>query len=69
MTGTHQEEAAQWPEAVAAALRKAFPSYSVTVRRDRGQPRYQLISKNDAYPSCLISSDPDEIRAELNRAR
>jgi hypothetical protein len=56
------------PQVVATALRKAFPSYSVTIRRDGGQPRYQLISKDDSYPYCLISPDADEIRAELNGA-
>ena len=69
MTGTYREEPAEWPEAVAAALRKAYPSYTVSVRRDGGKPRYQLVSKTDAYPTCLISPDPDEIREELNGAR
>ena len=69
MSGTRKNEFVKWPEAVAAELARAYPSYTVTLRRDRGKPRYQLVSKNDAYPSCLISSDPDEIRAELNGAR
>jgi hypothetical protein len=58
-----------WPEEIAAALARAYPSYAVTVRRDQGEPRYQLISKNDAYPYCLISPDPDEIRAVLASPR
>jgi hypothetical protein len=69
MTGTRQDEFVEWPEAVAAKLARAYPSYTVTLRRDRGKPRYQLVSKTDAYPSCLISSDPDEIREELNGSR
>ncbi len=53
------------PEAVAAELHQAFPAYSVTVRRDGGEPRFQLIAKDGRNPVCLISPDPDEIRAEL----
>jgi hypothetical protein len=57
----------QYPEAVAAALGKAFPSYTVRVRRDRGQPpRYELLSRDGRNPVCLISPDPEEIRAVLN---
>ena len=56
----------QPPAAVAIELGKAFPTYSVTVRWDSGEPRFQLISKNDTNPYCLISPDPDEIRAELD---
>ncbi len=64
-----QMTVAPWPEEVAFALARAYPSYSVSVRRDRDEPRYQLISKTDAYPYCLISADPDEIRAVLEGAR
>ncbi len=53
------------PEAVAAALHSAFPAYSVIVRRDRGQPRYELRAKDGRNPVCLISPDPEEIRATL----
>lgn len=59
---------AQWPEEIAIALARAYPAYWVTVRRDGGEPRYQLISKTDAYPYCLISPDPDEIGAVLEGA-
>jgi hypothetical protein len=54
------------PVAVAMALGKAFPAYSVTVRWDWGEPRFQLIAKNDTNPWCLISPDVEEIRAVLN---
>jgi hypothetical protein len=50
------------------ALHQAFPAYSVIVRRDGGEPRYQLTAKDGRNPVVLISSDPDEIRAELNGA-
>ena len=69
MTGRIWNQQLVSPEAVAIALHREFPAYSVIVRRDRGEPRYQLISKNDAYPYCLISADPEEIRAELEGAQ
>jgi hypothetical protein len=56
---------AQSPEAVAATLRQEFPGYAVTVRRDGGQPRYQLLAKDDRNPWCVISPDAQEIRTEL----
>jgi hypothetical protein len=56
----------QYPEAVAMTLSRAFPAYSVTVRRDRGEPRFQLVSRDGRNPVCLISPDPEEIRAVLN---
>lgn len=59
-------EPAQFPEAIAIELHKAFPAYTVTVRRDSGEPRFQLIAKDDRSPWCLISPDPDEIRNALN---
>jgi hypothetical protein len=37
-----------------------------TVRRDGGEPRYQLVSLDGRNPVVLISADPDEIRAELD---
>lgn len=58
----------QPPEAIAVELGRAFPSYSVRVRWDQGEPRFEAISKNDSYPYCLISPDADEIRAVLNGA-
>lgn len=57
------------PEAVAAELSRAFPSYTVRVRRDRGrEPRFEARARDDRYPTCLISPDADEIRAELDGA-
>jgi hypothetical protein len=56
----------QSPEAVAVVLSMAFPSYAVTVRRDRGTPRFQLISRDGTnHPYCLISPDAQEIWREL----
>lgn len=57
----------EWPEAIASDLRRAFPGYEVIVRRDPGRyrPRYQLRARTDAHPYCLISPDPNEIRAVL----
>ena len=53
----------------AAALRAAFPQYAVNVLRQRGQrPRFELISRDDGSPYCLISDDPREIWAELRSA-
>jgi hypothetical protein len=60
------QEPAKYPEAIAVELHLAFPAYTVTVRRDQGEPRYQLLAKDDRYPNCIISPDPDEIRAVLN---
>jgi hypothetical protein len=55
-----------WPEAIAADLRRSFPGYEVVRRdRDRYKPRYQLRARDDSHPYCLISHDPDEIRAAL----
>ena len=59
-------EPARYPEAIAVELHQAFPAYRVTVRRDSGEPRYQLVSLDGRNPVVLISPDPDEIRAELN---
>ena len=58
----------QSPEAIAFALGRAFPSFSVRVRWDRGEPRFEAISKHDSNLYCLISPDADEIRAVLNGA-
>ncbi len=56
-----------YPEAVAAELSRAFPAYAVTVRRDHGEPRYQLIARDDRNPRCLISPDAQEIWTELEK--
>ncbi len=65
MTGGIWNRPFESPEAVAMALHQAFPAYSVTVRRDWGEPRYQLISRDGRNPVVLISPDPEEIRAAL----
>lgn len=66
MAGRISDQPFESPEAIAVALHLEFPAYSVIVRRDAGrQARYQLRAKDDRYPTCLISPDPDEIRAEL----
>lgn len=60
----------QTPEAVAIELSRAFPSYVTRVRWDPGrQPRFEARARDDRYPSCLISPDPEEIRAELRKAQ
>jgi hypothetical protein len=61
---------AETPEVIAGELRKAFPGYEVTVRRDRdrNKPRYQLRARDGRNPTCLISHDPREIWDELKGA-
>lgn len=50
----------------AAALRAAFPAYTVNVIQRRGdQPRFEVISRDGRSPYCLISSDASEIWREL----
>lgn len=63
---TADPAAGQFPEAIAIELHLAFPAYSVNVRRDSGEPRYELIAKDGRNPCVLISPDPDEIRAALS---
>jgi hypothetical protein len=58
----------QYPEAIAATLSREFPGYAVTVRRDGGEPRYQLVSRDGRNPTCLISPDAQEIWDELKGA-
>jgi hypothetical protein len=54
------------PRTQAAALQEAFPSYAVTVSVRHGdRPRFEVITRNDGNPWCLISDDADEIRREL----
>ena len=54
------------PRAQAAAIQEAFPSYAVTVSiRQRDRPRFEVVTRNDDNPWCLISDDADEIRHEL----
>jgi hypothetical protein len=55
----------QVPEAVAIALGKAFPSWVVRVRWDRGRPRFEALAKDGRNPVCLISANAQEIWAEL----
>ncbi len=65
MTGGTWTQSFESPEAVAIALHLEFPAYRVIVRRDSGQPRFELLAKDDRNPSCLISADAEEIRREL----
>jgi hypothetical protein len=54
------------PRAQAAAIQEAFPSYAVTVSMRPGdRPRFELVTRNDDNPWCLISDNADEIRHEL----
>ena len=54
----------------AAALRAAFPSYVVNVHlRQRGKPRFEVVSREGRDPYCLISSDAREIWRELRGSR
>jgi hypothetical protein len=50
----------------AAALRTAFPGYTVNVIMRRGdQPRFEVVSRDGGSPYCLISTDAREIWHEL----
>jgi hypothetical protein len=49
------------PAVQAAALRKAFPSYSVFVSTKGAVPRFELVAKDDGNPWCLISANAHEI--------
>ncbi len=54
----------------AAALRIAFPRYSVTLLPRRGErPRFEIVSRDGSNPYCLISDDAREIWRELRQAR
>jgi hypothetical protein len=54
------------PRVQASALQAAFPSYSVNVTiRPGDRPRFEVITRNDGNPWCLISSDAKEIWHEL----
>jgi hypothetical protein len=46
-------------------MSRAFPSYAMRVRRDRGRPRFEALAKGGQNPWCLISADAQEIWAEL----
>lgn len=39
----------------------AFPPYTVRVRWDRGEPRFEARARDDRYPGCLISPYAEEI--------
>jgi hypothetical protein len=65
MTGGTWNQSFESPEAVAIALHMEFPAYRVIVRRDRHQPRFELLASDDRNPSCLISADAEEIWREL----
>jgi hypothetical protein len=64
-SGKFGESWGQTPEMIAAELRRVFPRYEVTIRWDRGVPRFQLRSRDFGSPYCLISPDAQEIRQEL----
>jgi hypothetical protein len=50
----------------AAALRAAFPDYTINVIQNRGdKPRIEVVSRNGGSPYCLISTDAREIWREL----
>ncbi len=53
------------PGVQAAALRKAFPAYAVKVSTWRDAPHYELVTREDGNPWCLISDDVQEIWDEL----
>ncbi len=54
----------------AAALRIAFPRYSVNILPRRGgRPRYEVVSRDGSNLYCLISDDAREIWRELRQAR
>jgi hypothetical protein len=53
------------PGVLAAALRKAFPTYAVTVSTWRDVAHYELVTLDDSNPWCLISDNPREIWNEL----
>lgn len=53
----------------AAALRAAFPGYSVNVLRQRGErPRFEVVSRDGGSPYCVISDDAAEIWQTLRSA-
>ena len=57
-----------WPPSFgsqAAELQAAFPSYSVVVTPGRHRLRFELVTKEDDTPWCLISADAREIWEEL----
>jgi hypothetical protein len=50
----------------AAAIQEAFPSYEVTVCLRQGdRPRFEVVTRDDDHPWCLISDEADEIWHEL----
>lgn len=54
----------------AAALRAAFPNYTVNVLEWRGdKARFEVVSKTGSNPYCLISTDAREIWRELSANR
>jgi hypothetical protein len=50
----------------AAALRAAFPGYTINVITRSGQkPRFEAVSRDGDSPYCLISADAQDIWREL----
>ena len=61
-----EKNSATSPRTQAAAIQEAFPSYAVTVSVRQGdRPRFEVITRNDGNPWCLISDHADEIWREL----
>jgi hypothetical protein len=55
--------------AQAAALRAAFPGYTINVLKYRGEKaRFEAVSRTGGNPYCLISADAREIWRELKDA-
>jgi hypothetical protein len=53
----------------AAALRAAFPRYTVNLIKTGGKLRFEVVHQDGGDPYCLISSDAAEIWHELRYAR
>jgi hypothetical protein len=55
--------------AQAAALRAAFPTYTINVLKCRGEKaRFEAVSKTGGNPYCVISADARVIWRELKEA-
>jgi hypothetical protein len=68
MTGTFELLPHGGATVQAAALRAAFPQYTVNVLYRRGdRPRFELVSRDGGNPYCLISADILEIWRELQK--
>jgi hypothetical protein len=69
MTSIHKPSLRLGAHVQAAALRAAFPHYSVNVlHRRSGQPRFEVVRRDDGNPYCLISPDAIEIWRVLQQS-